>query len=57
MDNSKTAQDEHEAKLKKLKQALENNTFAINSDRIAEALLEAKKETHTASSVDEPEMA
>ncbi len=35
--------DDHQEKLKKFKQAIENNTFSINSDRISSALLEAQQ--------------
>ena len=48
----------HQNKLNQFKQAIENNTYAINSDCIASALLEAqqftKQKTH---SLEEPELA
>ncbi|MCH9757254.1 MAG: flagellar biosynthesis anti-sigma factor FlgM [Gammaproteobacteria bacterium] len=39
---SKESLDKHQEKLKKLKQAIENNTFSTSSERIAAALLEAQ---------------
>ncbi|MCH9689570.1 MAG: flagellar biosynthesis anti-sigma factor FlgM [Gammaproteobacteria bacterium] len=48
----------HEEKIKQLKQAIDNNTFAINSDCIASALLEAQQRIQQPSSIiEQPEMA
>lgn len=43
MNQKSKSVEDHQAKLKRFKQAIEDNAFAINSYEIAEALLEAQK--------------
>jgi anti-sigma28 factor (negative regulator of flagellin synthesis) len=48
----------HQEKINQFKQAIENNTYAINSDCIASALLEAQQfATQKAHPLEEPELA
>jgi anti-sigma28 factor (negative regulator of flagellin synthesis) len=48
----------HEEKINQFKQAIKNNTYAINSDAIASALLEAQQFTRQkAHPLEEPELA
>ncbi|MDF1647045.1 MAG: flagellar biosynthesis anti-sigma factor FlgM [Legionellaceae bacterium] len=48
----------HQEKLDQFKQAIQNNTFSINSDSIASALLEAQKlAKQNFKSVEQPEIA
>jgi anti-sigma28 factor (negative regulator of flagellin synthesis) len=48
----------HQEKINRFKQAIENNTFAINSDCIASALLEAQQLIQqTPIKIKQPEMA
>ncbi|MDX2345798.1 MAG: hypothetical protein QNK11_02845 [Legionella sp.] len=47
----------HQEKLNKFKQALKNNTYAINSDCITSALLEAQQRIKQGSkSIEQPEV-
>lgn len=55
---SKESLKNHQEKLDKFKQAIQNNTFAVNSDSIASALLEAQKlASQNFKSIKEPEPA
>jgi anti-sigma28 factor (negative regulator of flagellin synthesis) len=57
-NTAQSSTNAHQNKLSQFKQAIENNTYVINSDCIASALLEAQQFTkQKAHPLEEPELA